>query len=474
MRTAIPGNRVIQPPPLPASVETEKALLSSILLAPDKTLALLNREAVTADYFHHPAHAQIFTAILDLHDSFRPIDFITLAQFLDDTGRIKEVGGHAYITEIFTFAPTASNASYYLEILRDKRWLRTTRRAADLLTAGDIDDALALLDTARRPSSSGLPPILNAADWCATPLDLPPELIEGLLHQGGKLVLGGGSKSFKTWTLLDLALSVASGAEFLGFPCRPARVLFVNLEIQPEFFKQRIHHLTAARPGLSTAGLDVLNLRGFATDAAVLLPQVTRHTRDRGYGLILLDPIYKLLGGRDENASRDITDLMNILERLALDTRAAVAFGSHFAKGNAAAKNTIDRISGSGVFARDPDTILTMTPHETPDAYTLEFTLRNHPPIAPFVVRRRHPLMIPDLTLDPRKLKQIGGRHPETSPDEVLALLGNDALSFSEWAAKAEEALLISRDTFKRRLKKLKAARLIRQSPLEDNKYVRP
>ncbi len=44
-RTAIQGNRVTNPPPLPASTEMEKALLSSILLVPDKTLALLQRES---------------------------------------------------------------------------------------------------------------------------------------------------------------------------------------------------------------------------------------------------------------------------------------------------------------------------------------------------------------------------------------------------------------------------------------------
>lgn len=39
----------------------------------------------------------------------------------------------------------------------------------------------------------------------------PPQIIEGVLHQGCKMILGGTSKSNKSWCLLDLAVTVASG-----------------------------------------------------------------------------------------------------------------------------------------------------------------------------------------------------------------------------------------------------------------------
>ena len=71
----------------------------------------------------------------------------------------------------------------------------------------------------------------------------------------------------------------------------------------------------------------------------------------------------------------------------------------------------MDRISGSGVFARDPDSIITMTAHEQDDCFAVDMTLRNFPPQEPFVVRREHPLMIVDSRLDPAKLKQAVGRN---------------------------------------------------------------
>ena len=69
-----------------------------------------------------------------------------------------------------------------------------------------------------------------------------------------------------------------------------------------------------------------------------------------------------------------------------------MAFGAHFSKGNQAGKESIDRVSGSGVFGRDPDSILSLTPHEERDCFTLEATLRIFPPIDPVVLRWAFPL----------------------------------------------------------------------------------
>ena len=41
----------------------------------------------------------------------------------------------------------------------------------------------------------------------------PPQLVGAVLHQGCKMILGGTSKSYKSWCLLDFGLSVSSGAE---------------------------------------------------------------------------------------------------------------------------------------------------------------------------------------------------------------------------------------------------------------------
>ena len=236
--------------------------------------------------------------------------------------------------------------------------------------------------------------MVPARNLCATPPQPPPEIIEGILHQGSKMALGGGSKSFKTWSLLQMAICIATGCDWLGFGTAAGRVLYLNFEL-PEFaIEQRIREICQAMGIQVPENLMLWNLRGHATDAATILPIISREVSRDDYSLIILDPLYKLLGGRDENASRDMADLMNNVERLAVETNAAVAFGSHFAKGNASQKDPMDRISGSGVFARDPDSIVTLTAHEQKDCFSVEMTLRNIPPQKAFVVRREHPLMV--------------------------------------------------------------------------------
>jgi hypothetical protein len=176
------------------------------------------------------------------------------------------------------------------------------------------------------------------------------------------------------------------------------------------------------------------NLRGYACESSKILPRITEAALDKGFAFIVIDPLYKLLGGKDENLSRDMALLMNDIELLALKINAAVASGLHFAKGNASFKEAIDRIAGSGVLGRDPDTIVTLTQHEQLNAFTVDMILRNFPQQDPFVVRREHPLMLVDAQLDPAKLKAPKSKtsHPGQFQTEYTKEQILESLSFTE------------------------------------------
>jgi replicative DNA helicase len=109
---------------LPQSLDAEKGLLGSVLLAPGRVLDECIQQQVGEKYFQHPAHARIFSVLVDMRETNKPIDQISLTQFLEDRHLLQEVGGAAAVTDLFTFVPTASNAGYYLEILREKYLLR--------------------------------------------------------------------------------------------------------------------------------------------------------------------------------------------------------------------------------------------------------------------------------------------------------------------------------------------------------------
>ena len=170
---------------------------------------------------------------------------------------------------------------------------------------------------------------------------------------------------------------------------------------------------------------------------------IARESRRTRYVLIIIDPVYKLLGARDENKAGDIASLLNEIEMLAVKTGAAVAFGAHYSKGNQSQKESIDRIGGSGVFARDPDTILNFTRHEENDCFMVEMTLRNHPPIEPFVVRWEYPLFIVENALDPVRLKQAG--RPEQHRATDLLELMEHPMSAKEIERLAHDELGIGR-----------------------------
>jgi AAA domain-containing protein len=276
--------------------------------------------------------------------------------------------------------------------------------------------------------SRPLPPIEDGTELIYKPIILPADVIEGVLHRGGKMVLGGASKSYKTWMLTDIAASVTSGTVVLGrWPTKRGRVLYINLEIQRGFFAYRLKTVCDERQiKLDDGYLHVWNLRGHAADLSRLLPQILLGIGENQYDLIIIDPIYKVLGLRNENDAGDVATLLNEIESLAVQTEAAVAFGAHYSKGNQSGKDPMDRVGGSGVFARDPDSILNFTKHQEKNCFTVDAILRNHPPVESFVVRWEFPLFVVDSLLDPAQLKQVGNSKSKDEPktkEDLLALV---------------------------------------------------
>jgi replicative DNA helicase len=110
--------------PLPASIDAEKGVLSSILLSPRETLITAVEKGITAEHFHHPAHGTIFAALEELSKANSPIDLITVTQALADRNQLDQIGGATVLVDLQTFLPTATNADYYIDIIREKHLLR--------------------------------------------------------------------------------------------------------------------------------------------------------------------------------------------------------------------------------------------------------------------------------------------------------------------------------------------------------------
>ena len=257
---------------------------------------------------------------------------------------------------------------------------------------------------------SQLPEIISGERLRAEILPLPADIISGLIAHGEKGELCGGTKSYKTWTLIDQALAVATGSAWWGLKTEACNVIYLNLEIPRAFFEARLREIAALRAVMIPDNFSVWHLRGSNLANPDRWGQFIDRLTDYCAGLsrpyLVTDPVYKLLAGRNENAAGDVERLLWQLEEMLQSCSGTNFFGHHFAKGDSSAKVAIDRMAGSGVFARDPDSVFVMTPHEKANCFTVESILRNHEPLESFVVQWRKPVFIRDDSLDPAALRK--------------------------------------------------------------------
>jgi len=109
---------------------------------------------------------------------------------------------------------------------------------------------------------------------------------------------------------------------------------------------------------------------------------------------------------------------MGLWENWGVDSRRGLRQGGETPNGSISAfcSPNLCFSGGSGVFARDPDSLVTFTKHEEESAFAIEMVLRNLPPVQPFVVKWGWPLFRREGSLDPTRLKQAGGRPQNTRP----------------------------------------------------------
>lgn len=206
-----------------------------------------------------------------------------------------------------------------------------------------------------------LPSLTNLADELKSPPKLPEELIEGVLRCGHKMLISGSSKAGKSFLLMELAVALSEGATWLGFKCKKSKVLYVNLEIDPASCINRFSEIYKALkiPPKNSKDISIWNLRGHAVPLDKLVPKLLRRINNLHYDAVIIDPIYKVITG-DENNASEMGAFCNQFDKICNETGCATIYCHHHSKGAQGYKKAMDRASGSGVFARDPDAQLDM------------------------------------------------------------------------------------------------------------------
>ena len=214
-----------------------------------------------------------------------------------------------------------------------------------------------------------LPGMIQLSEYANNPPVLPEELITGVLRRGHKMLISGSSKAGKSFLLMELCISIAEGIPWLGFPCKQGKILYVNLEIDPASCVNRflkIYKALKVEPKRMD-NIIIWNLRGHAVPLDQLVPKLVRRVRDIHLAAIIIDPIYKVITG-DENSASDMGAFCNQFDKICAETGCSVIYCHHHSKGAQGIKKAMDRASGSGVFARDPDAQLDMIELELSDS----------------------------------------------------------------------------------------------------------
>ena len=240
--------------------------------------------------------------------------------------------------------------------------------------------------------------------------DLAPPLIEGILREGHKMLIAGPSKAGKSFALIQLCISIAEGRPWFGFDCTQGKVLYVNLELDRASCLHRFKDVYEALEQSPTniGNISIWNLRGKSLPMDQLAPKLIRRAQKRNYKAIIIDPIYKVITG-DENSADQMANFCNQFDKVCTELKCAVIYCHHHSKGSQTGKRSMDRASGSGVFARDPDALLDLlelelenmnedklqdAPIDTSQctAWRMEGTLREYPKFKPVDLWFEYPI----------------------------------------------------------------------------------
>ena len=189
-----------------------------------------------------------------------------------------------------------------------------------------------------------------------------PPLIHGILDRTEKMMIAAPQKGGKSFLILNLAVAIPTGGEWLGHRCECGNVFICNLENDINKVYDRLEEICERR----SVDKDIID-RHIKVTAFKFTPTITELVNELisniepgMYSAIIIDSAYNILGGRESQAE-DATVFMNEMDRLALSLQASVIICHHTKKPTEHYLNEYDRVAGSNIFTRKVDTLMVIT-----------------------------------------------------------------------------------------------------------------
>lgn len=360
--------------------------------------------SLAAEDFYRSDHRIIYRVMADLVEKNHPLDIITISEALEGIGELENVGGLAYISDLASSTPTASNIHAYAQIVRERSTVRSLISVAhEIADSGfnpDGRDSATLIDEAEskvfkisddRPSSGGpesVRPLLTRAVERIDVLFRTKGALTGIssgfrdidemtsgLQPADLIIVAGRPSMGKTSFMMNIAESAAISGE--------SPVLVFSMEMPSDSLVLRMLSSlgridqTKIRTGQLgdddwprlTSAVTLLNDKPlFIDDTAALSPneirsRARRVAREHGkLGMILLDYIQLMqVSGTPENRAGEISEISRSLKSIAKEFDCPVIAGSQL---NRSLEQRPDKrpimsdLRESGAIEQDADVIM--------------------------------------------------------------------------------------------------------------------
>lgn len=166
-------------------------------------------------------------------------------------------------------------------------------------------------------------------------------VVYGLVRQGDVGSVVGPAKTAKTWFSLGLALAVSQGSEFIGYPTRRQKTLYIDYELKEATLRKRMCMLAEKKPENFTYAA----LRG--VDPLPTFDQIEELVVSGGYEFIVLDSLYRTGLLSEENSNDSTSRELTRLQAFAARTGVTILVVDHTAKGGGAERSAVDASRGA-------------------------------------------------------------------------------------------------------------------------------
>lgn len=347
---------------LPQDIMSEKAVLGSVFIAPDKLLTAA--ELVQPSDFYYPANQTIFKAMLELADKGQAIDPLTIRNLLDSRGEFEPAGGMAYLTELVTAVPTSANIEYYAKNVADKAIARsvindlTDSIAAVYNSDAGIDEIISkteqsLINASSSRNKSSFKHIYDvietaqvkieerasmSSDVTGTPTGFHDfDKITTGLHEDNLIILAARPAMGKTALALNIAQNVAVKAK--------KAVAVFSLEMGSESLVERMlaaegnvmsYHIRTGKLSenewqrLIYAQAQLAEARIYIDDTpGIRVTEIRSRARKLaqetdGLGLIVIDYLQLITGNNPKNRQQEVSEISRQLKILAKELNVPV------------------------------------------------------------------------------------------------------------------------------------------------------